>query len=427
MLDLKWIRENPEIFDKNMHRRGLPSLSAELLALDEEHRNCISQLQDLQSERNNLAKMIGQAKAKGEPADNFIGRSLEIKDAMPILEEKETTLKQQVFDKLSRLPNFLNPEVPDGKDDSENKLINVWGEPRTFAFQPKRHDELGEDLGMMDFQRAAKIAGARFVVLKGQLALLERALANFMIDLHTNESGYTLISPPLLVREEALFGTGQLPKFGEDCFKTTDGRWLIPTSEVSVTNMVREEILDYQDLPMRYVCFSPCFRSEAGSAGRDTRGMIRQHQFYKVELVSVVHPDQSENEHERMTKSAELVLQRLNLPYRKVMLCAGDTSGSMHKTYDLEVWVPSENTYREISSCSNAGEFQARRMNARFRENPEGRFKALNRYVHTLNGSGVAVGRALVAVLENYQQEDGSILVPKVLQPYMNGCEVIKK
>jgi seryl-tRNA synthetase len=425
VLDLKWIRENPKAFDKGLQRRGLAPLSVELLALDEEHRTTITQLQDLQNERNTLAKAIGQAKSKGEAADDLIARSLVVKESIPALEEREQTLKNQIHEFLSAVPNMLAEDVPQGIDEAGNKVLRHWGEPRIFDFAPKRHDELGEALGMMDFERAARLSGSRFVVLKGQLALLERALANFMIDLHTQEFGYTLVSPPLLVRDDVLFGTGQLPKFGDDLFKTTDGRWLIPTAEVPVTNLVREEILDYQDLPKRFVCFSPCFRSEAGAAGRDTRGMIRQHQFYKVELVSVTHPDMSEQEHERMTNAAEAVLQKLELPYRVALLCSGDTGSTMRKTYDLEVWLPSENTYREISSCSNAGDFQARRMNARFRENPEGYFKTSIRYVHTLNGSGVAVGRALVAVLENYQQADGSVLIPTVLRPYMGGREVI--
>jgi seryl-tRNA synthetase len=425
VLDLKWIRENPHILDKEMCRRGLAPLSGELLAKDEAHRAVIAQLQALQSERNALAKSIGQAKAQGENPEGLIARSLEIKELLPALEMQEQLLARQLHDKLAVLPNLLDAEVPDGLDETANKVLRYWGQPRDFSFPPKRHDELGEALGFMSFAQAAKLAGARFVVLKDKLALLERALANFMIDLHVYEFGYTLVSPPLLVRSEVVFGTGQLPKFGDDLFKTTDERWLIPTAEVPVTNLVREDILEYSELPLRFVCFSPCFRSEAGAAGRDTRGMIRQHQFYKVELVSIVHPETSEDEHQRMLKAAETVLQRLEIPYRVVLLCAGDTSSAMRKTYDLEVWLPGEQAYREISSCSNAGDFQARRMNARFREKADGYFKAPIRYLHTLNGSGVAVGRALIAVLENYQQADGSIVIPPVLRPYMRGLEVI--
>lgn len=425
MLDIKWIRDHPSDFDKAMQRRGLSSISKEILLLDREHRTIIAQLQELQSERNTLAKTIGDAKVSGQDVKDIIARSLVVKLAIPKLENQEHELQRELFDKLVTLPNVLADNVPDGVNETDNKILRSWQEPKSYDFIPKRHDELGEDLGQMDFKTASKIAGSRFVVLKGHLAQLERALANFMIDLHTQKFDYTLVSPPLLVRDNALFGTGQLPKFGDDAFKTTDGFWLIPTSEVPVTNFVREEILDENNLPLRYVCYSPCFRSEAGAAGRDTRGMIRQHQFYKVELVSIVHPDKSADEHERMLNAAETVLQQLELPYRVVLLCSGDTSSTMTKTYDLEVWLPGEHAYREISSCSNSKDYQARRMNARFRENAKGMPKAFVKHIHTLNGSGVAVGRALVAVLENYQQADGSIVVPTVLRPYMNGLEVI--
>ena len=425
MLDIKWIRDHPVDFDKAMQRRGLSPMSVQLLAIDQEHRTIIARLQDLQNERNVLAKAIGQAKSNGQDAHESITRSLVVKTLIPELETEEHNLQQQLYEHMVTLPNILAADVPDGPDEQHNKTIRHWGEPKNYDFLPKRHDELGEALGQMDFKTASKLSGSRFVVLTGLLAQLERALANFMIDVHTQRFGYTLVSPPLLVRDEALFGTGQLPKFGDDAFKTTDGRWLIPTSEVPVTNLVRESIIDVKALPLRYVCYSPCFRSEAGAAGRDTKGMMRQHQFYKVELVSIVHPSESEREHERMLNAAETVLQQLELPYRTSLLCSADTGSSMTKTYDLEVWLPGENAYREISSCSNPKDFQARRMQARFREDPKGMHKGFVQYVHTLNGSGVAVGRALVAVLENYQRADGSITIPTVLKSYMNGLEVI--
>ncbi len=422
MIDIKWVREHPDELDRNLEKRGQEPFSAQILVADEARRALLTELQELQSERNTIAKAIGLAKSKGESAEDLQMQATALKEKLPALEAEATALDERLQDMLSRLPNLLADDVPEGTSETENFLMRTWGEQRVFPFEPKRHFELGEALGLMDFEAAAKIAGARFVVLKGALAHLERALAQFMLDLHTRENGYTEVNPPYLVRTEAVFGTAQLPKFSEDLFRTTDDRWLISTSEISLTNLVRESILKEEELPKRFVAFSPCFRSEAGAAGKDTRGMIRQHQFHKVELVSITHPDASWDEHERMTRCAEQVLQLLELPYRVMLLCAGDTGSGVRKTYDLEVWLPGEALYREISSCSNCGDYQARRMIARFR--PDGE-KVAPEFVHTLNGSGIAVGRALVAVLENYQQEDGSILIPKVLRPYMNGVEKI--
>lgn len=422
MIDVKWVREHPDELDRNLRKRGREPFSSQILAADETRRSLLTEVQELQSERNTIAKAIGLAKSKGDSAEDLQKRAAELKETLPALEAQATALDERLQDMLSGLPNLLADDVPDGASEAENVPVRTWGEPRDFSFEPKRHFELGEALGLMDFETAAKIAGARFVVLKGALARLERALAQFMLDLHTTENGYTEVNPPYLVRTEAVFGTGQLPKFSEDLFRTTDDRWLISTSEISLTNLVRESILKEEELPKRFVAFSPCFRSEAGAAGKDTRGMIRQHQFHKVELVSVTRPDASEEEHERMTRCAEQVLKLLELPYRVMLLCAGDTGSGARKTYDLEVWLPGEALYREISSCSNCGDYQARRMMARFRPHGE---KASPAFVHTLNGSGIAVGRALVAILENYQQEDGSILIPKVLRSYMNGVEKI--
>lgn len=424
MHDIKWIHENPQNFDELMARRGLQPVSKEILSRDAARKACIAKLQELQNERNALAKEIGTRKAAKQDAQDLMARATALKDEIPDLEKQEKELSYDLMMFVAGLPNILAPEVPEGKNEEHNVLVRSWGTPATFDFEAKRHFDLGEELGMMDFEAAAKISGARFVVLAKDLARLERALTSFMLDLHTQEFGYTPISPPYLVRSEAFFGTGQLPKFAQDSFCTTDERWLIPTSEVALTNLVREEILDPQTLPRRYVAATPCFRSEAGAAGRDTRGMVRQHQFHKVELVSITHPETSEEEHERMVGAAEAVLQRLNLPYRVMMLCAGDTGGTARKTYDLEVWLPGEGQFREISSCSNTGTYQARRMNTRFRDKGEDQ-KGPMSFVHTLNGSGVAVGRALVAVLENYQQADGSIEIPQVLRPYMGGQERI--
>ncbi|SKA10838.1 serine--tRNA ligase [Consotaella salsifontis] len=423
MLDIKWIRENPEALDKALTSRQASPAAAELLKLDEARRSHLQTLQDLQSRRNESSKAIGRAKGSGDAAaaDALIREIAELKEKIQEGEEKERRLDEALEDALSRIPNVPLEEVPVGPDETANVELRRVGEPPRFPFEPKEHFEVGEALGLMDFDRASKIAGARFTILKGDLARLERALGQFMLDLHTRENGYMEVSPPLLVRDEALFGTGNLPKFEEDLFHTTEGRWLIPTAEVPLTNLAREETLDESALPLRYTALTPCFRSEAGSAGRDTRGMLRQHQFYKVELVSITTPETSLAEHERMTASAEEVLKRLGLPYRVIVLCTGDMGFASRKTYDIEVWLPGQKTYREISSCSVCGDFQARRMNARYRAADS---KAL-RYVHTLNGSGIAVGRALIAVIENYQNEDGSITVPEALRPYLGGQERI--
>lgn len=420
MHDLKWIREHPAAFDKGLSHRGIDPLSNTILALDESHRAALSEMQELQSQRNSLAKDIGQAKASGQDATSLIEKSNFIKARLPELEHHEKSLKDELHSLLMSIPSIPFNEVPLGEDESSNQEIRRFGIPRTFDFTPLPHYELGEALGEMDFERAAKISGSRFVVLRNQLAKMERALANFMLDTHTREFGYQEVSPPTLVRSDALYGTGQLPKFEEDQFKTTSGYYLIATSEIPLTNLVMNEILTEDMLPLRFTAHTPCYRQEAGAAGRDTRGMIRVHQFSKVELVSIVTPDHSSAEHERMVNCAETILQRLDLPYRTQVLCTGDMGFSARKTFDIEVWLPSQETFREISSCSNCGEFQARRMNARYRD-AAGHLH----YVHTLNGSGLAVGRTLVAVLENYQQRDGSIVVPDVLRPYMN-IEIIE-
>jgi len=421
MHDLHFIRANPAEFDAGLARRGLPALSGSILSLDAERRALIQETERLQQRRNEISKLIGQAKGKGEDASAMLEEVGTIKARLPELESQGRTLDEEMEVRLSVLPNLPAGEVPEGTSEHENVEIRRWLEPTRFDFTPKEHAGLGDGLKSMDFATAAKMSGARFVVLRGLLARLERALGNFMIDLHINEFGYQEHSVPLLVRDNALFGTGQLPKFADDLFQTTNGHWLIPTAEVTLTNLVSDTILDEQDLPLRLTAWTQCFRSEAGSAGRDTHGMIRQHQFAKVELVSVVHPDRSVEEHERMTEAAETVLRRLGLPYRTMLLCAGDMGFSAIKTYDLEVWLPGQNTYREISSCSNCGEFQARRMKTRFRSAGE----KGTRFVHTLNGSALAVGRTLIAVLENYQQADGSIVIPDVLRPYMGGVEVL--
>jgi seryl-tRNA synthetase len=438
MYDIKWIRENAEIFDSGRARRGLEPLSTQLLAFDDARRAAIGELQRAQERRNAASKEIGAAMKAGDSAkaEALKAEVATIKENWPALEETERYAIAELENALAAIPNMPLDEVPDGADENDNVEVARWGEPRVFDFTPKEHFEIGEGLGLMDFETAAKISGARFVVNKGGLARLERALAQFMLDLHTNEHGFMEVSPPLLVRDDAMFGTAQLPKFRDDQFSVTAGRqigsgqsgptaealmptadyWLIPTAEVPLTNLVRESILDEAQLPMRMTAGTYCFRAEAGAAGKDTRGMIRQHQFYKVELVSITTPEDSLEEHERMTGCAEKVLQLLELPYRKVVLCTGDMGFASQKTYDLEVWLPGQGRYREISSCSVCGDFQARRMNARYRP-ADGK----PRFVHTLNGSGVAVGRAMVAVLENYQQADGSVDVPRVLRPYMGG------
>jgi seryl-tRNA synthetase len=421
MFDLKWIRDNPETFDRGLGRRGLPPVSASVLELDRIWREAQTGAEQLQAERNRLSKEIGAAKAQGREAGEIMRKVALSKEQQAELETRAAQLRGDIDVLLATLPNLPADDVPDGLDESHNKLVRQHGTPPRFDFAPKDHVAIGEGLRLMDFARAGKLSGARFVVLYGQLAQLERALAQFMLDLHTREFGYREVSPPLLVRDETMFGTAQLPKFAEDQFKTTTGLWLIPTAEVTLTNLVADEILDEMELPLRLTAWTECFRAEAGAAGKDTRGMIRQHQFNKVELVSIAHPDQAESEHERMTGNAEEVLKRLGLAYRVMQLCAGDMGFAARKTYDLEVWLPGQNTYREISSCSLCGEFQARRMKARFRPK-EGKGV---RFVHTLNGSGLAIGRTIVAVLENYQRADGTVAVPDVLKPYMGGLAVI--
>ncbi len=421
MHDLRWIRENPAAFDKALGRRGLPAQSAAILELDSGRRAAQTELQELQNRRNAASKEIGKQKAQGGDAGDLIAEVGGIKQRISEGEGRERQLGEDLNALLAGLPNILDDDVPEGADEGANREVMAWGEKPERNFPAKQHFELGEALGAMDFGAAAKLSGARFVVLKGVLARLHRALADFMLDIHTEEFGYTEIMPPYLVRDHVLYGTGQLPKFAEDQFRTTDDFWLIPTAEVPLTNLAAEEIYDERQLPLRFTAFTPCFRSEAGAAGKDTRGMLRQHQFEKVELVSIAHPEHSVEEHERMTSCAETVLQRLGLHYRKVVLCSGDTGFGARKTYDLEVWLPGQEAYREISSCSNCGDFQARRMMARFRP-AEGKG---TRFVHTLNGSGLAVGRTLIAVMEAYQQADGSIALPEALAPYLGGRAVI--
>jgi seryl-tRNA synthetase len=458
MYDIKWIREHPDAFDRGLTRRGLEPLSAKLLARDERRRAAITKFEQAQARRNAASKEIGEAKkAKDEArAAALMAEVAELKTTMPALEEEQKTLGAELDKELANIPNTPLDEVPDGADEHGNVEHHKSGSKREYSFTPKQHFELGEALGMMDFELAAKLSGARFVVLQKGLARMERALGQFMLDLHTSEHGYTEVNPPLLVRDDTMFGTAQLPKFKEDQFSvglrvqdhelqalvendlsstdtshrdnlvkyrvtTSDDFWLIPTAEVPLTNLVRESILDEDTLPRRYTACTPCFRAEAGAAGKDTRGMIRQHQFTKVELVSITTPEQSKAEHERMLASAEAVLKKLDLHYRVVTLCTGDMGFASQKTYDIEVWLPGQNMYREISSCSVCGDFQARRMNARYRA------KDGVKHVHTLNGSGVAVGRALIAVMETYQQEDGSILVPDALRPYMGGVTKIER
>jgi seryl-tRNA synthetase len=421
MLDLKWIRDNPDALDRALATRGQASRAAELLRLESDWRAAETQAQEIQARRNKLSKEIGAVKAKGGDAAAILAQVAADKDLQAEKEQEAARLREALDAAVAALPNVPAPDVPEGADESANKELRRVGEPPRRNFAAKDHVALGEALGMMDFDRAGKLSGARFVVLSRQLARLERALAQFMLDLHTREFGYTEVAPPLLVRDETAFGTGQLPKFGDDLFRTTTGLWLIPTAEVPLTNLVADEILDEAALPLRFTAWTPCFRSEAGAAGKDTRGMIRQHQFSKVELVSIAHPERSAEEHERMTQCAEEVLRRLGLAYRTVLLSTGDMGFSAQKTYDIEVWLPGQNAYREISSCSNCGDFQARRLKARFRPK-EGKG---TRFVHTLNGSGLAIGRTLIAVMENYQREDGSIAVPEALLPYMGGVEAI--
>ncbi|WP_375414932.1 serine--tRNA ligase [uncultured Bradyrhizobium sp.] len=445
MHDIRSIRDNPQAFDAALKRRGLQPMSASLLAVDEKRRAAILASEQAQTRRNSASKEIGDAKkAKDDSrAAKLMAEVAELKTTMPQLEAAAKAADEELATELAAVPNLPADDVPEGVDEHGNVQRHVFGKIRNYAFNPKPHDDIGAALGYMDFATAAKLSGARFVVLKKGLARLERAIGQFMLDLHTNEHGYTEINPPLMVRDDVMFGTGQLPKFKEDQFavgtleefgeeaiaagKSFDAPmkqayWLIPTAEVPLTNLVRESILDDKQLPLRFTALTPCFRAEAGAAGRDTRGMIRQHQFTKVELVSITTPETSGDEHERMLSSAEEVLRRLDLHYRVMTLCAGDMGFSAQKTYDIEVWMPGQGAYREISSCSVCGDFQARRMDARYRDSSN-----KPRFVHTLNGSGTAVGRALIAVMETYQQEDGSIAVPEVLQPYMGGVKVVEK
>ena len=420
MHDLRFIRDNPEAFDAGLATRGADPAARRVLELDERRRRVTTRLQETQNRRNEASKAIGQAMAKGEAAtaDALKAEVAELKTALPDLEDEERQLSVELDGLLAALPNLPDQSVPHGPDESGNLEVSRWGQQRNFEFSPQEHADLGPPLGL-EFDTAVAMSGARFAFLRGQMARLERAIGQFMLDLQTQRNGYVECVPPLLVTSEALFGTGQLPKFADQQFETTDGRWLIPTSEVSLTNSVREKIIDDLSQPIRLTALTPCFRSEAGAAGKDTRGYIRQHQFSKVELVTICRPDDWQAEHEHMTASAEAVLQALDLPYRKMLLCTGDMGFGAKKTFDLEVWLPGQAAYREISSVSWCGDFQARRMNARYR--PEGQKGAA--FVHTLNGSGLAVGRTLVAVLENGQQADGSVIVPSALLPYMGGID----
>ncbi|MET0239443.1 MAG: serine--tRNA ligase [Sphingobium sp.] len=423
MHDIRSIRENPAAFDAGLARRGLAPDAQSLIELDAGLRSVATEMQAGQARRNEASKAIGQAMAKKDmaTADALKAEVAALKEGLPALEARERELSAALTDRLLAIPNLPADDVPEGEDEAGNVEVARWGEPRVFDFAPRDHADFGPALGL-DFEGAAAMSGARFAALRGGMARLHRALGQYMLDTQTGANGYEEVNPPILVRDEALFGTGQLPKFADDLFRTTDGRWLIPTAEVSLTNLVRESILTEAQLPIRFTALTPCFRSEAGSAGRDTRGFIRQHQFEKVELVAITTPDRSEEEHRHMLASAEGILEALGLPYRRMLLCSGDMGFSARKTFDLEVWLPSQNCYREISSVSNCGDFQARRMNARYR--PEG--EKGTRFLHTLNGSGLAVGRTLVAVLENGQREDGSVVVPEVLRGYMGGLEVLE-
>ena len=418
MHDLKYIRENPQDFDAALIRRGAAPVAASILALDENRRAILTEMQNAQARRNEASKAIGAAMAKGDTAtaEALKAEVAQLKDTLPSLEERERSAGAELDSLVAGLPNLPAVDTPDGADETDNVEIARWGSPRNFDFEPRDHADVGPALGL-DFETGVAISGARFTFMRGQMARLNRALGQFMLDYQTAQRGYIECATPYLVRQESLFGTGQLQKFAEDNFQTTDGRWLIPTAEVSLTNSVREQILEESALPIRLTALTPCFRSEAGAAGRDTKGLIRQHQFEKVELVSIVRPEDSAAEHERMVESAEGILQALQLPYRKMLLCTGDMGASARRTYDLEVWLPGQGLYREISSCSNCGDWQARRMNTRYRATET----KSNVFVHTLNGSGLAVGRTLVAVLENYQQPDGSVIIPDALLPYMGG------
>ena len=420
MHDIKKIRENPSDLDKLLAKRKHPPVSNQIIELDEKNREIIGELQVIQEERNAKSKLIGEyaAKEKNDEAAKLKAEVTSLKDKMQELENSQREKQEELNTVLSSLPNNPADDVPVG-DESLNKEIKLEGNKKEFTFTPKEHDELGENLNMMSFEQATKISGARFVVQSGLIARMKRAISNFMLDLHTNEFGYTEMNVPILVKDQSVYGVGQLPKFKDDLFKTTDDYWLIPTAEVPLSNMTRESIIDILDLPKRYVSHTPCFRSEAGAAGKDTRGIMRQHQFYKVELVSLTSESQSKDEHERMLSCAEEVLKRLNLHYRVVILSSEDMGFAAQKTYDIEVWLPGQKAYREISSCSNCGDFQARRMNSRYKEGKETKF------LHTLNGSGLAVGRTLISILENYQNEDGTIQVPDALIPYMGGINQI--
>jgi len=426
MHNIKYIRNNPKQFEKLMKRRGISLNSSEILDIDNDIRSYQTKMQILQEKRNKASKDIGLLISQGADISSLKKNNSDYKSDLTIMDEKVKDLNLKLNNLLIELPNSLEDDVPEGKSEEENQFIKAWGEKPQFSFNPLDHVEIGEKLNQMDFKRGVKISGSRFVLLRGQLALLERALSTFMIETHLNDDEFEEISPPFIVKEHALFGTGQLPKFSDDLFHTTDNRWLIPTAEVPLTNIVSNEIIDKNNLPLRFVANTPCFRSEAGAAGSDTRGMIRQHQFSKVEMVFVTHPTKSNEELEYLVSCAEKILQKLKLPYRVMMLCSGDVGFSAKKTYDLEVWLPGQNSgqglYREISSCSNCGDFQARRMNAKFKDKVSNEID----FLHTLNGSGLAVGRTMIAILENYQQRDGSVVIPDALLPYMRGLKKIE-
>ena len=426
MHNIKYIRNNPKQFEKLMKRRGISLNSSEILDIDNDIRSYQTKMQILQEKRNKASKDIGLLISQGADISSLKKNISDYKSDLTIMDEKVKDLNLKLNNLLIELPNSLEDDVPEGKSEDENQFIKSWGEKPQFSFNPLDHVEIGEKLNQMDFKRGVKISGSRFVLLRGQLVLLERALSTFMIETHLNDDEFEEISPPFIVKEHALFGTGQLPKFSDDLFHTTDNRWLIPTAEVPLTNIVSNEIIDKNNLPLRFVANTPCFRSEAGAAGSDTRGMIRQHQFSKVEMVFVTHPSKSNEELEYLVSCAEKILQKLKLPYRVMMLCSGDVGFSAKKTYDLEVWLPGQNSgqglYREISSCSNCGDFQARRMNAKFKDKVSNEID----FLHTLNGSGLAVGRTMIAILENYQQRDGSVVIPDALLPYMRGLKKIE-
>jgi seryl-tRNA synthetase len=420
MHDLRFIREQPDLFDQGLQRRGLKPVAKDILALDSERRALQTEMQEVQAKRNDVSKQIGELKRNGGNADALMRQVAVMKERLATLDESEKATAQKLQEVLEVLPSIPFADVPDGKDEKDNKELRRFGQPN-LIHNPREHFELGEALGLMDFEGATKLSGARFTILKGALAQLERALGNFMLDKHTRDFGYTEVSPPLLVKSEIAYGTGQLPKAAEDMFQTVQGMWLVPTAEVPLTNLVNDMIVERGQLPMRLTARTPCFRSEAGAAGKDTRGMLRQHQFYKVEMVSITAPEQSDAEHERMTECAESILKKLELPFRTIVLCTGDMGFAARKTYDIEVWMPGQNMFREISSCSNCGDFQARRMNARCRNVGDKQTE----FVHTLNGSGLAIGRCLIAIMENYQQPDGSIVIPAALRNYMGGLERI--